>query len=85
MDFMYHLEYQGIGIGSRLLQWAKDNSLGRLSLFTFERNDGDRKFYEGPRLQTRGARVREAVAIADMKYEWNRKSDYRLSCLPTML
>ena len=76
VDQLYvHLDYQAIGIGSRLLQWAKDNSLGRLSLFTFERNDRAQKFYEarGFKLAARG--FEKQWQLPDMRYEWNRESE----------
>ena len=34
------------GIGTRLLDWAKDRSRGTLTLYTFARNTAARAFYE---------------------------------------
>lgn len=46
VDHLYVLpEAQGCGVGSRLLQIAKDASTG-LSLWTFQRNQRARQFYE---------------------------------------
>lgn len=73
IDQLYvHLDYQGIGIGSRLLQWAKDNSRGRLSLFTFERNDRAQKFYEARGFRIIGRGFEENWQLPDIRYEWNR-------------
>ena len=73
IDQLYvHLDYQGLGIGSRLLQWAKDNSRGRLSLFTFERNDRAQKFYEARGFQIVGRGFEEAWQLPDISYEWHR-------------
>jgi GNAT superfamily N-acetyltransferase len=73
IDQLYvHLDHQGIGIGSRLLQWAKDNSLGRLSLLTFERNDRAQKFYEARGFRIVGRGFEEDRQLPDIRYEWNR-------------
>ncbi len=73
IDQLYvHVDHQGIGIGSQLLQWAKDNSKGRLSLFTFERNDRAQKFYEARGFQIVGRGFEEGWQLPDIRYEWNR-------------
>jgi GNAT superfamily N-acetyltransferase len=72
IDQLYvHLDYQGAGIGSRLLEWAKDNSHGRLSLFTFERNDRAQKFYEARGFQIVGRGFEQSRQLPDIEYEWN--------------
>ena len=38
--------FQHIGIGTKLLRWAKSQSAGCLSLFTFATNNAARLFYE---------------------------------------
>lgn len=60
------------GYGSALLAHAKERSHGRLTLYTHQRNDRARRFYEG-----RGFRV-VAFGISgppesepDVFYEWN--------------
>jgi len=39
-------DYQRRGIGSALLGWARRQSPGELRLFTFQRNEKARRFYE---------------------------------------
>ena len=41
-----HIDYQGFGIGQTLLDKAKEQSSGRLSLYTFEVNEKAQRFYE---------------------------------------
>lgn len=41
-----HVDYQHQGIGSRLLDLAKQHSDGSLQLHTFECNQGAQRFYE---------------------------------------
>lgn len=74
-----HVDYQGIGIGSKLLQWAKDRSDGRLSLYTFDRNERAKRFYEnrGFKIVARG--FEETWQLADIRYEWTRDSKTALS------
>lgn len=68
--------WHGRGIGSALLERAKDLSTGRLRLFTFQRNARARKFYEA-----RGFAVvdtndgsRNEEREPDVLYEWVRAS-----------
>jgi GNAT superfamily N-acetyltransferase len=73
IDQLYvHLDRQGTGIGSRLLQWAKDASGGRLSLSTFERNIGARRFYEARGFEIVGRGFEEGWQLPDITYEWHR-------------
>ena len=64
--------YYRQGIGSRLLAWAKDESPGRLHLFTFQRNARARAFYEAHGFQATdfsdGSRNEEREP--DMRYAW---------------
>jgi len=41
-----HIDYQGMGIGQILLDKAKAQSSGRLTLYTFEVNEKAQRFYE---------------------------------------
>lgn len=41
-----HIDYQGMGIGQTLLEVAKEQSTGRLTLYTFEVNKKAQRFYE---------------------------------------
>ncbi len=65
-----HIDYQGKGLGRRLLELAKSNSKGRLTLFTFEVNRKAQHFYEknGFRIIGRGHENEEN--LEDIKYEW---------------
>ena len=69
-----HVDFQCIGIGSRLLQLAKELSPGALKLYTFEINTGARAFYEkhGFKILARGCDNEEQ--LHDILYEW-RKHD----------
>ncbi len=72
IDQLYvHRDYQGQGIGSRLLQWAKDNSSGQLSLFTFERNARAQRFYESRGFKVVARGFEEQWQLPDIKYEWD--------------
>ena len=63
--------YDRRGIGSLLLQWAKEQSAGSLWLYTFERNAAARAFYEhhGFRIVARGHEPH--WDLDDLKYEWH--------------
>lgn len=67
-----HTQYQGRGIGNRLLNLAKQQSEGRLFLYTFEVNKKAQKFYErnGFRIVGRGSDNEEQ--LEDIKYEWTK-------------
>ncbi len=70
-----HNDYQGIGIGTQLLNWAKSNSNGRLWLYTFEKNKRAQLFYErqGFNIIERG--FEEVWQLNDFKYEWSIGSE----------
>ncbi len=75
VDQLYvHLDYQGLGIGSTLLQWAKDHSLGHRCLFTFERNRRAQRFYEARGFTQTGRGIAEYWQLPDITYEWFRKA-----------
>lgn len=65
-----HLDHQDRGVGSHLLDIAKQNSHGGLRLFTFERNRKAQRFYEsqGFRIVARG--FEESMQLEDIEYEW---------------
>lgn len=77
LEHLYVLpDYQSAGVGSSLLSKAKVLSQGRLTLWTFQRNLGARRFYEN-----RGFRAVEFTdgsgneeAEPDVRFEW-RLSD----------
>jgi ribosomal protein S18 acetylase RimI-like enzyme len=67
-----HVDHQRRGIGTALLDLAKTESTGRLTLYTFERNRGARAFYEqhGFRIIRRG--FEPHWNLEDLQYEWIR-------------
>lgn len=67
-----HVDALGEGIGTLLLDWAKEQSDGRLWLYTFERNTRAQRFYEssGFRITERG--FEEDWQLADLRYEWSQ-------------
>jgi ribosomal protein S18 acetylase RimI-like enzyme len=71
LDQLYiHVDYQGQGIGSHLLNMAKELSPGKLQLYTFEVNKGAKSFYEkhGFNILSRG--IESQSGMADIRYEW---------------
>jgi [ribosomal protein S5]-alanine N-acetyltransferase len=58
------------GIGSRLLQWAKEQSSGSLRLYTFARNAGAQAFYERHGFSIRARGHEPEWDLDDVKYEW---------------
>jgi len=71
LDQLYvHIDYQGRGIGTKLLDMAKELSPGKLQLFTFEVNGGAQAFYEkhGFKIIQRG--IEKESGLADIRYEW---------------
>jgi ribosomal protein S18 acetylase RimI-like enzyme len=67
-----HVEYQGRGIGTALLELAKAESSGQLRLFTFARNESARRFYERHGFSVRGHGFEAEWQLADVEYEWLR-------------
>jgi len=67
-----HVDYQGLGIGFHLLQWAKRNSAGSLWLYTFERNQRARQFYESNGFEIVERGFEEEWQLDDLKLVWNR-------------
>jgi ribosomal protein S18 acetylase RimI-like enzyme len=67
-----HTQYQGQGVGKRLLDLAKQQSEGSLFLYTFEVNKKAQKFYEsnGFRIIDRGNDNEEQ--LEDIKYAWTK-------------
>ena len=65
-----HTDYQGFGIGQTLLDKAKEQSSGKLTLYTFEVNENAQRFYEknGFNIKSRGHENEEN--LPDILYEW---------------
>ena len=70
-----HVDYQNKGIGSMLLNLAKQDSDGSLRLFTFDRNRRAQRFYEkhGFKIVRRG--FEEKWQLEDIEYEWTAGSE----------
>ena len=67
-----HTEFQGRGIGTAFLAWAKEQSGGCLCLCAFERNKLAQRFYERHGFRVVGRGVEETWNLEDVKYEWTR-------------
>ena len=67
-----HKEFQGIGIGQRLLDIAKKQSSGRLKLHTFEVNKNAQQFYEKNGFKVFGRGHENEENLPDIQYKWNR-------------
>lgn len=68
-----HTGYQGRGIGTRLLNIAKQESSGRLRLFTFASNKGAQRFYEKHGFVVIARGFEEEWGLEDIEYEWVRE------------
>lgn len=65
-----HNAYQGIGIGKRLLEKVKEQSSGRLTLYTFEVNKNAQRFYEKHGFKIIGRGQENEENLPDIQYEW---------------
>lgn len=73
-----HNDYQGKGLGKKLLRMAKINSKGRLTLYTFEVNHKAQRFYERNGFKIIGRGHENEENLDDIKYEWVRQNeDYK--------
>ncbi|WML33539.1 GNAT family N-acetyltransferase [Clostridium sp. OS1-26] len=73
-----HNDYQGKGLGKKLLDMAKINSKGRLTLYTFEVNHKAQRFYERNGFKIIGRGNENEENLNDIKYEWVRQNeDYK--------
>lgn len=71
-----HNDYQGMGLGKRLLDMAKSNSKVRLTLYTFEVNHKAQRFYEANGFKIIGRGHENEENLADIKYEWVRQGEF---------
>ena len=67
-----HTEFQGRGLGTHLLEWAKGRSDGSLWLYTFESNTGAQRFYEAHGFVVTQRGFEEEWQLRDLRYEWRR-------------
>ena len=70
-----HINYQGIGIGRTLLNKAKAQSSGKLTLYTFEVNKKAQLFYEKNGFKIVGKGHENEENLPDIQYEW-RSNDW---------
>ncbi|HEU5141215.1 MAG TPA: GNAT family N-acetyltransferase [Bacillales bacterium] len=68
-----HKDYQGIGIGQTLLDLAKAQSSGSLTLHTFEVNQKAQRFYEKHGFQIVGKGHENEENLPDIQYEWKTR------------
>jgi ribosomal protein S18 acetylase RimI-like enzyme len=68
-----HIDYQGIRIGQTLLERAKEQSTGRLTLYTFEVNKKAQHFYEKHGFKMIGRGYENEEGLPDILYEWKLK------------
>mgnify|MGYP001823311235 CR=1 FL=1 len=78
LDQLYvHVDYQGMGVGTRLLNLAKRLSPGRLQCYTFAVNMPAQQFYEKHGFVIIARGVEPKSGMADIRYEWVEE---RASC-----
>ena len=92
LDHLYvHVDCQGMGLGSALLDLAKLQSPAGIELFTFQRNRSARSFYErrGFREVGRGFAsldgnpwATEREELADIKFRWEGCPDPTVAVSP---
>jgi len=63
----------GRGIGTTMLEWAKEQSDGSLWLYTYARNTAARRFYEAHGFKAVAYGVEPVWQLEDVKYEWSRR------------
>jgi ribosomal protein S18 acetylase RimI-like enzyme len=68
-----HIDYQGMRIGQTLLERAKEQSTGRLTLYTFEVNKKAQHFYEQHGFKMIGRGYENEEGLPDILYEWKLK------------
>jgi len=66
-----HVNYQRRGIGSLLVNIAKEHSGGLLRLFVFQANQHAQQFYEQHGFKVKSKGFVEEWQLADIGYEWS--------------
>ena len=64
--------HTGHGIGSRLIDWAKEGAPGELNLWTFRSNVGARRFYERHGFGAIAASNDNEEGAPALHYRWDR-------------
>ncbi|GGI41075.1 GNAT family N-acetyltransferase [Mammaliicoccus stepanovicii] len=67
-----HVDYQGIGIGKQLLNRAKNYSNGKLQLYTFDKNEYAKTFYEKNGFKKVGIQLENEENLTAIQYEWRK-------------
>lgn len=67
-----HIDYQGMGIGQTLLNKAKAQASGKLTVYTFEVNQNAQRFYEKNGFEMIGRGHENEENLPDIQYEWKR-------------
>ena len=67
-----HIDFQNKGVGTLLLQIAKNASSGSLQLRTFQSNPGAQAFYERHGFEVVGSGCDNEEQLPDLLYEWQR-------------
>lgn len=71
LDQLYiHVDFQNKGIGTMLLNKAKQLSPKSLKLFTFEVNKNAQQFYEKHDFKIIGRGIAEQEQLPDIEYKW---------------
>ena len=65
--------FQRRGIGRQMMAWAKEQSGGSLSLYTFARNHGAQRFYEREGFSVMARGFEPTWHLEDITYEWRRR------------
>lgn len=65
-----HVDFQSIGIGSKLLNLAKELARDKLRLYTFEVNTKAQLFYEKHGFEIIGRGTENEENFPDIQYEW---------------
>lgn len=68
------IEHLNLGIGTTLLNIAKEQSTGKLELFTFQINKIGRSFYEKHGFVEVGRNYENELNLPDIKYRWEKPS-----------
>lgn len=68
-----HVNHQGQGIGVILLERAKEQSDGKLTLYTFDVNKNAQRFYEKHGFKIIGRNHDNEEGLPDILYEWADK------------